>query len=143
MQGSIDCQLLCQSSRFGQGVETAHIHHHSSAAQPSAALVAPQQGALRVNNRGEGYFSRGWLCAASQHFDYQTCQRLFKALRVERLKAVVITDKGTIGFNVADGMYQENCLNEAEDTRIELITSSEKLADQVAEIIECELGLTD
>ena len=138
-RGQIELSLLAQPSRFTD-VAPKHDHHHDSSL-PQSALVAPEQGCLRVNNKGEGYHSRGWLCAANQVFDYNTCMRLFLSLPVERLKAVVMTDKGPVSFNITDGVVKATDLSEAQDTRIELIVDGEVAAERFAERIESELGL--
>lgn len=141
-KGHIDMSLLAQPSRFAEVVhEPEHQHHHDDASLPQTGLVAPEQGCLRINNRGDGYYSRGWLCAAEQVFDYNTCMNLFLSLPVERLKAVVRTDKGPVSFNITDGVVRATDLSEAQDTRIELIVDSEIAADRFAERIETELGL--
>ncbi len=142
-QGEIDIQLLEQTSSFKTRFQTGHLHHHPKSENPNASIVAPEHGVLKVNNKGEGYFSRGWLCSAKQKFDYYQCQQLLKALDVDRLKAVINTDQGVIGFNIADGIFEENQLSGTEDTRIELLTNNEEKADYFADIIEQTLCLNE
>lgn len=142
--GEIDIQLLQQTSLFKKRFQTEHFHLHPDAESPNAPLVAPEQGVLRVNNKGEGYFSRGWLCSANRKFDYDQCQQLLRTLNVERLKAVIYTDKGVVGFNIADGVFKQNKLSAvAKDSRIELIANSEEKADYFADIIEHKLCLNE
>ncbi|GAB5379453.1 MAG: GTP-binding protein [Aliiglaciecola sp.] len=138
-RGSIDDNLLAQPSKFD--INENEAHHHTRTKSPPSELVAPENGAIRVNNSGEGYYSRGWLCAANQIFDYRICQQVFQAINVERLKAVVITDKGLVEFNVVDGTYEESQLSSAEDSRIEIISRNKLTADTFAQKIENELGL--
>lgn len=140
-KGTIDPALLEQPCGFIQS--SPHNDHHAHTQHATNPLVPPEQGAMRVNNSGEGYFSRGWLCSAKQQFSYLKCQQVFQALTVERLKAVVITENGAMAFNIVDGMFEENHLDSAEDSRIELISSDEKMADQFAQLIESELGLME
>lgn len=138
--GNIDGRLLQRPRRYT--VEPTDPHPHTATAQ-DISHVAPEHGALRVNNSGDGYYSRGWLCSAKQTFNYQKCLKVFQAISVERLKAIVNTDSGFIAFNMVDGVFEQTSLDEAKDSRIELISSDESTANRFAKIIENELKLVD
>lgn len=142
-QGKIDRQLLQQTSSFRKRFQTEKVHHHSSTKQLPSPLVAPEHGALKVVNQGEGYYSRGWLCSDKRQFNYRQCLQVLKSLDIERLKAVINTDEGVFGFNIVDGIFEETPLYEAKDTRIELISSDEETANHFAEMIERTLPIDD
>ncbi len=134
--GKVDNRLLANASNFTLHLSDSEQHHHTNKLNSANTLIAPKEGALRIANQGEGYFSRGWLCAATYAFSYKQCVMLFKTYTAERLKAVIITDSGIFAFNVADGAFEERRLDEAEDSRIELISSSEDFANTFAEAID-------
>jgi G3E family GTPase len=138
-RGKIDSQLLKQTCSFKQQLQIEKVHHHAISKKPPAPLVAPEHGTLKIANQGEGYYSRGWLCSYKRQFNYKQCWQLLRLLDVERLKAVINTDEGVFGFNIVDGVFAENPLLEAKDTRIELISSDEAKADYFADIIETAL----
>lgn len=115
-----------------------HHHHDNSETQP---IDAPKVGSISVSNQGEGYFSRGWVCAASTQFDFEVCRSLFETLNVERLKAVLKTDQGIYSFNQSDGTCRITALNFSDDSRIEFIVDNEKLADVISETLVKTLPL--
>jgi len=115
-----------------------HGHHHHDA---STTISTPNDGVVSVKNQGEGFYSRGWISASDRWFDYSACRQLFNELSVDRLKAVVITEDGIFGFNLANGTVEETELASANDTRIEFITDNEAEADKIAQQIEHALAL--
>lgn len=144
-KGKIDAQLLSkhvQPKHFDSTDEQASTHHHAhSSNQGPSPLIAPEIGCQRFVNSGQGYYSRGWLCSQHTQFNYQACRHLFESLEVERLKAVLITDQGPISFNKDQETFHESRLESAIDSRIELITHNEKIADDLANTIESVLQL--
>ena len=140
-KGELDISHLANTCKFNQVEENHHHHHHHGYDNKTTLLSAPETGALKVVNQGEGYFSRGWLCSKDMFFDFNKCQALFDGIEVERLKAVINTDKGAFGFNIVDGQLYVSPVDEAEDSRIELITSDSEYADVMAVEIEQKLNL--
>lgn len=144
-KGKIDCQLLSkhvQPKHLDSTDEQTSPHHHAhSSNQEATPLIVPEMGCQRFVNSGQGYYSRGWLCSRHTQFNYQACRRLFESLEVERLKAVLITDQGAISFNKDQETFHESRLESAIDSRIELITNNEKIADDLANTIENVLQL--
>lgn len=141
-KGQIDVQLLGQRAQLEdiEGInEKASAHQHAPSQEASNTLIAPDTGYQRFVNSGQSYFSRGWLCSRQMRFNYQTCHQLFKTIEVERLKAVLITDEGVISFNKDHETFHETRLENAFDSRIELITNNEKIAEELAMTIEREL----
>ncbi|MGJ8679670.1 CobW family GTP-binding protein [Paraglaciecola sp.] len=133
IQGNIDLGSLEQTSNFKTS-HTPNTHKHH--AHEMEKLTAPENGVLRVNNQGEGFYSRGWLCALSTELNFDNCMHLFLSISVERLKAVLLTDKGPMMFNVVDGNLQATPLTEVYDSRIEIITSNEQEANFFANQID-------
>lgn len=143
----IDIELLNHPTQYRQACSHEHGHEHdhkhstqSNIGQTNTALLAPKKGFVRVDNAGEGFVSRGWLCASDMVFDYREWKQLIQDYDGERLKAVLITNQGVVAFNLIEGEFSEQILAQAEDSRIELITQSEEHAAHYASLIDSLLS---
>ncbi|WP_299803555.1 GTP-binding protein [uncultured Shewanella sp.] len=83
-----------------------------------------ERGLLRKTNQGDGFYSCGWVFDPSYEFDFDLLLALIKNLQVERVKAVMITEEGIAGFNGVDGELSIVELDDAMDSRIELLSMS-------------------
>src|SRR5690606_18809805 len=87
--------------------------------------LAPGENFLRRENAGLDHASCGWLFAAAQRFDFGAVFALFSGLPVDRLKAVINSDRGTFVFNAEDGVLSVlDSAGPAADRRIEVIHRS-------------------
>lgn len=135
-QGQLPLEVL-DIERLAQGA-SAHIedHHHHHAAMEPQFQLEPQQAYLRRENRGQGYFSCGWLFGAEYRFSFDALFSLFSELTAERIKAVVNTDRGCYAFNVASGVVSVNEMSlEGFESRIEVIDSQLMPWDQLEGIL--------
>lgn len=149
-QGQIDIDLLKPKTHFSEGVKGnhdghthQHVHSHEllQGLSNEQGIAAPVEGALKVENSGEGYYSCGWVCAPSQEFNYQQVVDTLLDLQVERVKAVLRTNKGPVTFNLSDGDLNITMLDEAADSRIEFLTRNQALAAKTSELLEAEFDL--
>jgi len=140
-QGAIDVHILHEPSKFNEKTNGSG-HVHKALAEQASILTAPSIGSIKVENSGEGYFSCGWICATSNIFDYQLVIDTFSILSVERLKAVLKTEKGDVGFNLSDGNLQLTTVNGAVDSRIEFLTRDKNVVEQTCKLLEDALGLS-
>ncbi|MCX4027024.1 GTP-binding protein [Endozoicomonas sp. SM1973] len=107
---------------------TGKTHHHQHT-KPAQQLPMPDDkqfppcGYLTMKNQGEGFHSQGWLFKPEFIFNQDKLYSLLLGIKVERLKGVFITHTGIIGYNKVDGVLTEVMLDEAMDSRIEIITS--------------------
>ncbi|MEP4889506.1 MAG: GTP-binding protein [Aliiglaciecola sp.] len=140
-KGKIDPSLLSNKS---QHVENIFVHQHDHPAHSilNPAIETPEEGSIKVENSGEGYFSCGWICAPSTTFDHQHIVNTLSGVEVERLKAVFITDVGVLGCNFSDGVLRLTNIENAQDSRVEFLTQDEVLAQQTCQMLEASLGLT-
>jgi len=107
-----------------QGNSADHHHHHAHNKPLASEATMPESGMLKAINEGEGFYSIGWRFSAQKVFDHQKLLLLLNELQVERLKAVMITDKGMFAYNLtADGLT-EITLDECAESRIECIADS-------------------
>lgn len=115
-------------------VKPLHHHHHHGHNKPLASeAIMPENGMLKAMNEGEGFHSIGWRFSPEKVFEHQKLVLFLIELKVDRMKAVMITDKGIFGYNLtADGLT-EAVLDECLESRIELI------ADTIDESLEIQL----
>lgn len=140
--GMIDMTLLNTPSKFNPSANVhEHQHQHNVHASNMGTLTAPSTGSVKVANNGEGYYSYGWICSKNEIFDYQTAIDTFTSLSIERLKAVLLTDRGAFGFNLNDGALRTTQLDNALDSRLEFITRDSWQAGQACKIVESTFGL--
>lgn len=98
----------------------------------------PECGYLRVNNHGQGFKSSGWLFSADFIFDDRALHHLLSGVDAVRLKGVFITDGGVFGYNKVDGVLSRAELDDALDSRVELITNDASTLDDIEnELLAC------
>ncbi|RBW46895.1 GTP-binding protein [Psychromonas sp. B3M02] len=108
-------------------------HHHTHMKALVSDMAIPDNGVLKAVNAGEGFCSVGWRFSASKVFQRDKLLSLFSELKIERMKAVLITEKGAFAYNLtADGLT-ETALFECIESRIEII------AEEIDESIETQL----
>ncbi|PMG31991.1 hypothetical protein BCU94_01050 [Shewanella sp. 10N.286.52.C2] len=82
------------------------------------------QGFITKLNQAQGAYSIGWIFSAEHCFDFDKlvawCDGLLN--EVLRIKAVMITEEGIGAFNAVDGRLSINELDEAMDSRLEIIS---------------------
>lgn len=134
--GEIDPGLLVGITAF----ESKKSHHHHSQ-QPRPLLsekTIPDEGYLKAVNQGEGYQSMGWRFSPDKTFSRKKLIALLSGLRVERMKAVFITDEGVLGYNLSDDALSEVELDECYESRVELINT--KLNNTIeSKLMQCIL----
>ncbi|WP_413700547.1 CobW family GTP-binding protein [Psychromonas sp. KJ10-10] len=99
-----------------------HHHHHSHSKPLASQAPLPESGMLKAINNGEDFHSVGWRFAPEKVFDRQKLIVLLLELKVERMKAVIITDTGIFGYNLTSDGLSEVELDECAESRIELIS---------------------
>lgn len=99
-------------------------HHHEHAEQEPQFELPPGEDFIRKENKGQGYFSCGWLFGAEHKFDFDQLFSMLSALQAERVKAVVNTDQGCFAFNVANQVVSVNEISlDGFESRLEVIDS--------------------
>lgn len=122
-QGEIALSLL--EGAASSKVLTSHHHHHKTEEKPLTLDVPmPECGFIKAINEGEGFKSIGWRFSPRKVFIYSKLYALLAGLRVERMKAVFITDVGVFAYNLTSDTLTEVALDECMDSRIEIISES-------------------
>lgn len=125
----------------GPGLSSQPDYHSGNRLQPQRALPNPEveipegESFVRRENRGQKHYSLGWAFVPERIFDFNRLFALLSGLSVARAKAIAITDQGVFSFNMEGGVLSVGELDDAMDSRIELI-DAEPIA---AELIEREL----
>jgi G3E family GTPase len=107
-QGRIDLRWLDLPHRR-QRVAPAKTPQKNNLLQPPQQIVPPialqpDEAFARREKRGDGYHSCGWRFAEQTQFDFHQLMLLFSGVAVDRLKAVLKTDRGSYVFNAENGV---------------------------------------
>lgn len=119
--GELSVEWLQSANGF-----TGHLHQHALPDNISLTALPlqpsmPACGYLRIDNKGDGFSSSGWLFESRFVFDYQRLYSHLSGVNADRLKAVFITNQGVVSFNQVDGVLSMRELDEALDSRIEVV----------------------
>ena len=109
---------------YGSASTHLESHHHDHAEQEPQFELPPGEAFIRKENKGQGYFSCGWLFGAEYKFDFDALFSMLSDLTAERVKAVVNTDQGCFAFNVANQVVSVNEITlDGFESRLEVIDS--------------------
>ncbi|QSX32869.1 GTP-binding protein [Shewanella avicenniae] len=79
-------------------------------------------GIIFKQQHAEGHYSYGWRFSPAWIFEFAPLMAWVKAQDCERLKAVMLTDEGVIGINQLQQQLNLSELDDAMESRIELIS---------------------
>lgn len=117
-QGRIQLEWLHGPSNFQVEENYPHIHQSLPSVEDE---TLPECGYLRKENRGGGYYSCGWRFDPMMVFDYDQLFALISGADAERVKGVFITGQGVFGFNKSGDVLSVMDLDDAIDSRVEVI----------------------
>jgi G3E family GTPase len=120
VQGAIALALL-ERPRAGHAARHHHDHHGESGEAPLPLQLPAGQWLLRRENRGLEHVSCGWLLAEEKIFSFGQLFGCFSGLPVDRLKAVVNTERGAFIFNSDNGVLSVLEAASGGASRIEII----------------------
>ncbi|ANS87331.1 Zinc-binding GTPase YeiR [Vibrio scophthalmi] len=142
-QGDLPQEVLDIERVHGSASSHIEHHHHDHASQEPQFELPPGEAFIRRENKGQGYFSCGWLFGAEYEFDFDLLFSMLSDLTAERIKAVVNTDQGTYAFNVANGVVSVNQMSlSGFESRLEVIDSQLMPWDQLEAILLKLCGIT-
>jgi len=139
-QGRFEVSVL-DTPRVAATVHAAHHHHHHQEKLPLPFQLAEGETFLcRENHAADGY-SCGWLFAPTLVFSFDALFLLLSGLAVDRLKAVMICDRGIFVFNAESGVLSINELDEVFDSRLEVIHHAALPRDVIEQaLLQCVVG---
>ena len=122
--GEVPLEVLDIERVYGSASTHLESHHHDHAEQEPQFELPPGEAFIRKENKGQGYFSCGWLFGAEYKFDFDALFSMLSDLTAERVKAVVNTDQGCFAFNVANQVVSVNEITlDGFESRLEVIDS--------------------
>ncbi|HAS8120477.1 TPA: GTP-binding protein [Vibrio vulnificus] len=134
--GQLPVEVLDIERVYGSASTHIEPHHHHHAEMEPQFELPPGRAFARKENKGQGYYSCGWLIGAEYRFEFEALFSMFSALTAERVKAVVNTDQGCYAFNVANGVVSVNQMSlEGFESRIEVIDSQLMPWDELETIL--------
>ncbi|WP_394245622.1 CobW family GTP-binding protein [Vibrio astriarenae] len=140
-RGDIELSLLDAFVKPNQEADIEEHHHHHAALEPQFQLP-PNQSHIRRENKGQGYFSCGWLFGAELVFNFDDLFSMLNDLTADRIKAVMNTDQGCFAFNKANGVLSVNQLTlSGFESRIEVIDTQLLPWDQLERVLVQLSGL--
>ncbi|KHD25687.1 GTPase [Vibrio caribbeanicus] len=123
-QGNFPIELLDSPRRNPTESNEVESHHHEHAEQEPQFKLPPNQTFVRKENKGQGYFSCGWIFGAEVEFDFDDLFSVLSDLTAERVKGVLNTNNGCFAFNVSNGVVSVNQMSlEGFESRLEVIDS--------------------
>ncbi|HUH57756.1 MAG TPA: GTP-binding protein [Pseudomonadales bacterium] len=135
-QGQVDIDLL--GSEVNAERLAIHPHAHQNNRKDNLTIVLPlgaHESYRRFENKGQGYFSVGWILKPQLLFSAEKLRDWVNGLSVERLKGIVCTDEGPLILNMREEVLSEMKTRELDESRLEIIDSvplaSSQLEQQV------------
>ncbi|MCL9773634.1 CobW family GTP-binding protein [Vibrio methylphosphonaticus] len=126
-QGNLPIELLDIERRENTtSSKNGHLEHelHDHSDMDPVFELPPEKSYIRRENKGQGYFSCGWIVGAEYLFDFDQLFSMLSDLTAERVKAVVNTNKGCFAFNVSNQVVSVNEVSlQGYESRIEVIDS--------------------
>jgi G3E family GTPase len=126
--GVLPVDLLRGDARSWQGKVQVNVKPLAVVEPEPAEPQFPPEGFIRLSNKGEGFTSHGWIFEHAFVFNRLAVTELIKSISAERVKALLRTNEGDLGFNYAGDSIAELKLRPLDDSRIELIATEEFLA---------------
>ena len=120
-RGILDPALLNGASGVAIAIQQTPHHHHVDAEPPVNDMPLPACGYISVTNSGEGFQSIGWRFASDKVFSHRALYRWLSQLAAERVKAVMITDEGVLGYNRVDDTLTVTDIDDCVESRLEII----------------------
>ena len=135
--GAVALEWLAASAsrRRDLGHDHGHDEAPPGAGLPPVAPELPEQGFLRIDNEGEGFCSQGWMFDPAWRFDEELLDAALMGVDADRLKAVFLTTAGVTAYNLADGAMTKIQLDDALDSRAEVITKDVASGDALEEAL--------
>ncbi|MBD1558673.1 GTP-binding protein [Vibrio sp. S9_S30] len=148
--GALDFEFLdierakssAQASNSHSSSEVERAEQHEHAIDSPEFILSPDQTYLRKENKGQGFYSCGWVFGSECVFNFEQLMSMLRDLTAERVKGVINTDKGCYSINNANGVISVNQISlEGFETRIEVIDTQLMRWDQLESVFLKICGL--
>lgn len=136
-KGKISRQLL--TSKSSHSVQPIKLGLRQQTPESNVSNEQPNtdtNGVVRKSNQGEGFYAKGWIWPPCHWFNYDEVIDITKNIKVNRLKAVIITENGIFSINRQDDEVTITEMDDALDSRLEFITDCASEAERGVVAIE-------
>lgn len=124
-QGRVDVELLNHAINNERLAIHPDAHKHSR--KENLTIVLPlkiNEAYRRFENKGQGYFSVGWILKTEPVFSADKLRDWLNGLDMERVKGIVCTDEGPLILNMREQVLSEMKTRALEENRLEIIDSN-------------------
>lgn len=107
INGEFDNAVLSGPTQYAEpnaGVDSSDHHDHAPDLTPN---TLPECGYIKKQNTGDGYCSVGWRFREDKTFTRNDLFSFLSGIEADRVKAVMNTENGVYGYNIADGSMTE------------------------------------
>ena len=120
--GALDWSMLEGETGYTDAAsQDQSTHHHHAQPQALDTDSLPECGYVKKANKGDGYYSVGWRFREDMVFQRERLFSFLSGIDAERVKAVMNTEAGVYGYNVASGSLTELQLFGGGQSCIEII----------------------
>lgn len=128
--GEIDSALLDQSAQSRVSEEKdGNLNVFSVLLDPTITADHEGDGFVRKHHRQQGFSSTGWVFNSDTCFDYFDLTAHLSGVDAQRLKGIMHTDRGVYTFNHSDDILSSQLIEDAADSRLEIISDTAFDAD--------------
>ncbi|CAA6828275.1 MAG: Putative metal chaperone, involved in Zn homeostasis, GTPase of COG0523 family [uncultured Thiotrichaceae bacterium] len=122
-QGVIDITLLDQPAqpRTNEANDNP-LNIFSVLLDPTINANHEGDGFLRKHHQQQAFSSIGWVFNTDTCFDYFDLTAHLSGLNIQRLKAIMRTDRGVYTFNYSGDILSSQLIEDAADSRLEIIS---------------------
>lgn len=120
--GRMEPRWLDEKAR-AWNLDSVKISTPTKSDQSEVSTNFPPEGFIHLSNKGEGFESHGWLFQGDFAFEKKKVSALLQRTKVDRLKAIIKTQGGDVGFNFSGDDLEELTLRDISDSRIEVISN--------------------
>lgn len=124
-QGQVDIALL--NHDINNERLAIHPNAHQQRNKDNLTIVLPlkdNEAFRRFENKGQGYFSVGWILQAKPVFSADKLRDWLSGLDLERVKGIVCTDEGPLVLNLREQILSEMKTRPLEESRLEIIDNA-------------------
>lgn len=143
VQGQVDMDILARPLKpaddHGHHHHEHHHHHHQDDDPLDVEDALRQSGEFRTQQDNGEFYTHSWAFSPDKVFRYDSIIAALERMRIERLKAVFITERGIFAFNKVDTSLDTFELDESQDSRLEIIASDREAAERVHQQLESSL----
>ena len=141
-EGQLDLSWLDQPHRGLIQVNAAAVHHHGEPEHKVLLQPTPEgRDFLCFDNSRDAFRSLGWIFGSATVFDQEALLILLSGLEHVRFKGVFITSDGIFAYNFAGDGLSRFEVDEASDSRMEIIceAGTAGLEDLESQLLACRL----